>query len=489
MPAFERYLGWNLDIVTDQERSQQSWIGVTFALGALGGSVPSGMMADWIGRKWTLIGFSAIFTVGCVIQIATQNVAMLYAGRVIGGIGIGCMSCVTTMYNSEVSPKRVRGMIGTLFQLGITLGIVIAGLSNLGLKFWDHGWRLSYGGNCVFSIVLFIGMFFFPESPRYLVKKGKLEEARRAFTELRGDEREVEFEMWEVEQEVRQYPTEGTWCDTFSTKNGQLKRTFWGMVFFAFQQFSGINAIMFFAPVIIGDFFGDDAGLYGNIAIQTVNFLCTFIAVWAIDRYGRKILLLSGGIGQALSQLGVAILAAPYGTGRFKCHVFDNGEVKSGEIVSDKGLCLTSAPIEDVWAYQDSQGLGIAIILFCCIYVGFFSYSWGPLGWLICSEMQPMHCRAKAMTMSTLTHWGFSAIMAQVFPLMKERGALDLWGTFLLFACFCSCMTAWAQTLLPETFMVPLEELQEMWDDFKPGCNPDVYVPKAQRQEYSQASA
>eukprot|EP00923_Selenidium_pygospionis_P007081 GHVN01012195.1.p1 GENE.GHVN01012195.1~~GHVN01012195.1.p1 ORF type:complete len:536 (+),score=47.08 GHVN01012195.1:145-1752(+) len=454
MTYFTDHVGWTKSINSDGElewdnfvRKEMGWIGSFFPIGCLFGALCSGWTADMIGRWWVLMGANVFFILGAILQCITVNIDMLYAGRFISGFGIGILSCMTGVYVGETAPFQIRGLLVTMFQLFLTFGIVLAGLLNLALKYWEHGWRISYGGNILFSILMMIGMLFLPESPRYHAMKGRPEKCREVLTRYRVTETEVDWEMWSIKQELDEAGAgAGGWGEVFSSKNRQGYRTMLGMSIQFFQQWCGINAIMMFAPTIIETFWTSDAALYGNLTIQFVNFVATFIAVYLVDRVGRIPLMMTGGIGMSVSLLMVSLLSMPF---------------------SD---------------YTNNVGTGISIIMFITIFVLFFSYSWGPLGWVICSELHSNRVRGKAVSLSTATNWFCAAIVSKVTPLLIDPDVFDLWGTFLMFFCFACVMTAWVWFMLPETAGVKLEELDDLFNEFKIGqIKRTKWTPPSQR--------
>eukprot|EP00121_Abeoforma_whisleri_P005736 Awhi_evm1s5204 len=449
MDGFRAQFGWPMDGENPEWVSQQQgWISSLFSLGALCGALPSGTLADLIGRKKLLMLNCVIFTIGVSIQAASFNIEMLYAGRFIGGFAIGSLSMVVTMYQSEMAPERIRGILVTMQQLCITFGIVLAAAANVGLRHVEWGWRVSYGGNVVLSVAMFIMLIFLDESPRWLVQKGKHNEARKALLRIRQKE-EVEFELaaimktCEEENEIGSAIMKtceeeneigsGKWLDLFRKDNNMAYRTFLGCGSQFLQQICGINAIMFFAPDIISTFFGAEQAIYGNLGIQVANFLATFITIVLIERMGRVSLLQIGAVGMAVGTLLV---------------------------------CILSSPALD---YQNDQTTGVFIIVFCTIYVIFFAFSWGPVVWVLCSEIYPQNLRGKGMSLSTTTNWAFATVIGKITPIMYRPENLDLWGTFLFFSCWCVILFIFSSTMIPETAGVPLENMDNIFDSFKVG--------------------
>eukprot|EP00923_Selenidium_pygospionis_P028433 GHVN01051082.1.p1 GENE.GHVN01051082.1~~GHVN01051082.1.p1 ORF type:complete len:391 (-),score=19.37 GHVN01051082.1:210-1361(-) len=376
-----------------------------------------------------------------------MNVEMLYAGRLISGVGIGALTCLTGVYVGEVAPAQVRGLLMTLFQLNITFGILLAGAMNIGLTHWDEGWRISYGGNAFFSILMIIGLIFLPESPRYMYTKGKVEECEATLRKYRSTEEEVTYEMWTIkEQENNNGEGVATWCELFQSKNRQGYRTFLGMSLQFFQQWCGINAIMQFAPTMIQTFASDTAALYGNLSIQFVNFVATFIAVFFVEKVGRVPLFVTGGFGMAIALFTVSMLTAPFS------------------------------------AYETTTSIAVAVVFMMIVYVFFFSYSWGPLAWVVCSEIHGIRARGKGVSLSTATGNISAFIVGRVTPVLLRPNVLNLWGVYLLFCCFASMMSAWVWFMVPETANVKLEELDDLFLEFKIGSiKRTKWIPPSQR--------
>jgi len=254
MDGFRKQFGWPLNASGEADppfvADQQGWITGCFALGCVFGSLPSGFLVDRFGRARTLQGLTFIFTVGALVQLLSNGMAMLYAGRVISGVGCGGLSMAATLYQSEIAPNCIRGLIVSMQQLAVTFGIFLAGLFNIGLQHWDEGWRLSYGGKSFFSTILFIALFFMPESPRWLVAHGRTDEAKEALGKIRhADEVEPEFQaiVEAVEEERSERTEEQTvgWSSLFSSHELMSYRTLVGFMVQLFQQFTGINAVMY----------------------------------------------------------------------------------------------------------------------------------------------------------------------------------------------------------------------------------------------------
>ena len=293
------------------------------------------------GRKPTLTIGAIIFTIGAALQAGAVNMVMLYTTRLISGAGIGMLSMCSPVYIAELAPEHRRGQLATLWQLAIVTGIVLVSILNIWLAEWDEGWRISYGGNILFSVLLLCLLVIMPESPHYLVGKHRHDEAKAALLKVRFED-QIGWEMKQLEMEVTiaEERGEASWAEVFDNSNARMGyRVFIGCSLQSIQQLSGINAIMFYAPRILNNFYGATGSIYGALALNVVNFFSTFITIMTIERFGRVMILFSGAIVMFIGLLPNAILSG---------------------------------------IDSDSTGIGIGVIVFCALYVVGFAYSWGP---------------------------------------------------------------------------------------------------------------
>lgn len=432
MDGFREQMGWPAEGSTPAVVQQQSLITAMFSVGAICGSMPSGYLADRFGRRMALQLAALTFTIGALIQTVSFGMAQLLVGRFIGGIGVGLLSMMVCLYQAECAPAHLRGLLCTLQQLCITAGILLAALVNVPLALTTWGWRLSYGGNGIFSLIQLVSLFFLPESPRWLVKASRDADARAALARIRQPE-EIEAELEAVKHEVEAERAlgEGSWGDLFKEDFSMRFRTTVGLLIQFLQQFTGINVVMFFAPVIFNTFLTPTAALWSNVVVMAVNFFCTFIAVRLVDSAGRRKLLLLGGTLQAFACLAIAVMASP---------LFD---------------------------YTTNEALGFAIVAFIALYVLNFAYAWGPIPWVYCAEIFPLQLRGKAMSATTFCNWSCNFIIGLVSPYLMQPSALDIWGTFIFFGSCCVVMTAWVYLYLPETSQKSLEEMDDVFLQFK----------------------
>jgi len=410
----------------------QGWITSVFALGAVAGSIPSGYFTDKFGRRPTLMLYAMIFIVSAVIMGVSPNVACLDVGRFIGGIGVGGLSMATTMYQSEIAPERIRGMLVALQQLSITFGIFLAALFNVGLQHWSQGWRFSYMGNGFFAVALLVLIFFCPESPRWLHKVGRVDEAKATLHKvLNDDEVEHEYDMICQDERVALAAAKSKWSDLFRAHHHMSYRTFVGTMVLFLQQFTGINAIMYFAPVIFADFLSSNLALLANLLLQFLNFVSTFITIACVDKFGRRTLLIYGSFMMAVFSYVVAILSS---------HSFN---------------------------YNESNVLAALIVVFCALYVISFAYSWGPVGWIVPAEIFPMHLRGKGMSITTTGNWLANFAIGRLTPELLRKEVFDLYGTFVFFGSCCVGMGFFTLLFVPETRSVALEQMTEVVGKFR----------------------
>lgn len=452
MPAFREVMGWGPLPTSGGEDPRVSYeqglITALFSVGALCGALPSGFLADKLGRRRGLITSSFVFTVGTILMASAQSTTQLCSGRYIAGFAVGNMSMMVGLYQSELAPEHIRGTLVTLLQLSITFGIFLASIINVPIMDTEWGWRLSYGGNGIISLIMFFAMFFMPESPRWLMQTKQEEEAKRVMPLIR-EVSEGERELLEIKQELEISEAEGVaaWKDLVGSNLNMGYRLFCGMMIMLFQQLTGINAIMYFAPSILSSFLGSHAAMWANVALMGVNFFATFICIGLIDRAGRRAILLTGGAFLTLFTACVSLMSSPL--------------------------------------FVETEALGYIIVTLCACYVACFAYSWGPVPWIACAEIFPNKYRGKAMSISTFTNWSTNLVIAQVSPILYNPAVLNLYGTFAIFSCCCAIMFAWVYFCLPEANGKTLEEMDSVFEDFRASSK----VPFVHREKGEKISA
>ncbi|KAJ8509643.1 hypothetical protein OPV22_000077 [Ensete ventricosum] len=429
-----------------------------------------------LGRKWSMFAGGITFLLGSAINGAAMNILMLILGRVLLGIGIGfanqakpsiylfiyffdllqqnhpcpsvrpsrdanrCSSlcsprlyaCVQAVpvYLSEMAPAFLRGTLNIGFQLMITVGILAANLINYGTASikGGWGWRVSLGLAAVPALIITIGSLVLPDTPNSLIERGHDEEAKAMLSKIRGTEdiRAEYDDLVAASDEAKS--VHHPWSNILQRKyRPQLTMA---ILIPCFQQLTGINVIMFYAPVLFKTIgFGSEASLASAVITGTVIVLGTFVSIATVDKLGRRALFLQGGTQMLISQLVVGTLIA----------------LKFG----------ISGAATDV-----SKNYASIIVLFICFFVAAFAWSWGPLGWLVPSEIFPLEIRSAGQSINVSVNMFFTFFIAQVF--LTALCHLKF-GLFYVFAGWVAIMTAFIAFFLPETKSVPIEEMVLVW--------------------------
>ncbi|XP_042520887.1 sugar carrier protein C-like [Macadamia integrifolia] len=399
-------------------------------LAALVASVCASTVTRKFGRKISMLFGGVVFFAGAGINAGAKDVAMLIIGRILLGIGIGFANQSVPLYLSEMAPYKFRGALNIGFQLMITLGILFANLINYFTAKIEGGWgwRVSLGGAAVPAAIITIGSIFLPDTPNSLIERSSREVAKEKLQKIRGTpDVDDEFEDLVAASEASK-KVEHPWRNILEPKY-RPHLTMAIMIPF-FQQLTGINVIMFYAPVLFKTIgFGDNASLMSAVITGMVNVLATFVSIMLADNWGRRKLFMEGGIQMFICQIAVAILIGmKFGTSGQADHL--------------------------------SKGYAIIVVLFICIYVSGFAWSWGPLGWLVPSEIFPLEIRSAAQSINVATNMIFTFIIAQVFLTMLCHLKF---GLFFFFAGWVFVMTIFIYFLLPETKGVPIEEMSRVW--------------------------
>ncbi|KAK1926871.1 putative galactose transporter [Papiliotrema laurentii] len=426
-------------------------------LGAFVGSLMAGPLADMLSRKYSISLWCVIFMLGTSVQTgANSNVGCIYAGRFIGGLGIGALSMLVPMYNAELAPPGIRGSLVALQQLAITFGILISywiayGTNYIGGTTYpgqsDAAWRVPLGIQLVPALVLCIGVYWLPFSPRWLMLRGREEECLETLAYLRSHRAEdpsvqYEFRALQAERLVeREAAKERYGMDevTFRVSLLEYKRLFTtkpllhrlmlGAAAQGLQQWTGINAIIYYAPRIF-----EQIGLTGSTIpilatgiVGVVNFVFTIPAVLFVDNFGRKPMLALGEANMAVSHATIAAILAVYGNS------FDT---------------------------HKSAGNGAVFMVYW--YIAWFAVTWGPLAWVVSAEVFPLDMRAKGMSISSAVNWIMNFTVAEVTPIMITNIG---YKTYIVFMCFCIVGFIYAVFILPELKGLSLEEVDAIFND------------------------
>ncbi|KAA8910373.1 hypothetical protein TRICI_004171 [Trichomonascus ciferrii] len=464
------------------DSNYKGWFVSTFLLCAWLGSLINSPIADKIGRKHSIIVACIIFCIGCVFQTVAINDPMIFAGRGVSGVAVGMLTMVVPMYISETAPPQIRGALVVMQQLSITFGILISYWIDYGCNYIggtrcapdipysggaadkpefdpynDVGpdgctgqstasWRIPTALQMAFALVLLVGMFFLPYSPRWLLSKDRDADALNTLAKLRRlpiDDPVLQDELAMIKAEVlferSNVPEHLKGCSAVElffrhywyilTTWPHFKRVFIGSAVMFFQQFLGCNAIIYYAPTIFGQLGmdGNTTSLLATGIYGVVNFVSTFIPIFLIDRVGRRILLMAGSVGVVCSLVVMAAVVGRYGD--------ELGQHKSA---------------------------GYAGMVFVYIYCVNFAYSYAPIGWVLPSEIFSLSIRSKAISVTTSATWMCNFIIGLVSPMMLEK---ITWGTYVFFAAFGVIAFFFTYFFIPETKGRSLEEMDKVFGD------------------------
>ncbi len=381
------------------------------ATAALGG----GRLSDRLGRRATLMLTSVIFIIGALICAFAGSFQILLAGRTIVGLGIGLASTTVPVYISEVSPPQARGWQVSLFQLAITLGILVAYLVDYAFA-GSGGWRWMLGLAAVPGLLLGLGMLYLPESPRWLAKHGQTEKALKILSRIRGTSN-VAAEFQEIQSTLSQGGEQGKWSDLLSPAVRPALVVGIGLA--VLQQITGINTVIYYAPTILqsAGISSASGAILATAGIGIVNVVMTLVSMWLIDRMGRRPLLLIGtaGIVITLGILGFAFL-------------------------------------------RPGGGLARVAVVTLMAYVASFAISLGPIFWLLISEIYPLKIRGLAEGTAAASNWAANLLVSLTFLSLVQ--ALGPSRTFWLYALFGVAAWIFAYHLVPETKGRTLEQIE-----------------------------
>lgn len=395
----------------------QEWIVSSMMVGAALGALGSGWMAKAIGRKYSLMIGAALFACASGVCAFAWSPAMLITGRVFLGIAVGIASFTAPLYLSEIAPRTMRGAMISLHQLMVTVGILAAFLSNTAFS-GAGDWRWMLGVIAFPALALLFGLLFLPRSPRWLMSRGRNEEAEHVLEKLRSDRQSIETEMREIADQLK---VEFQGWGLFRS-NPNFRRTVGlGIMLQVMQQLTGINVVMYYAPRIFGlaGYGTSHDQLWGTVIVGAVNVAATFIAIGLVDRWGRKPILYTGF---AVMALALATLGALLHAG-----------VTGGA----------------------SQIAAVAMLL---VFIAGFAMSAGPMIWILCAEIQPMKGRDFGIAASTFVNWVANTIAGATFlTLLNTLGHAQ---TFWLYAVMNAAFIFLTLWLVPETKGVSLEQIE-----------------------------
>lgn len=382
------------------------------SIGAIIGALLNGVLVDKLGRKKILLLSALIFILGSLFSSISQNIFQLILSRAFLGCAVGIVSFAGPLYLSEISSKEKRGANVSFYQIALTFGILFSYLVNYFCSNLNNSWRIMFLVGVIPAVVLFLGMFFQKDTPRWYVLNGQINKAKKVLNDLDFD---VDFELKEIQKTLD--------LDTKIKLNKKIFMPFLIGIGIMFVQIAtGINAIIYYAPTIFKTlgFSQNQDVLFFTVFIGLINFLMTFVAFVFVDKLGRKPLLYIGLSGMLLS-LSVMVLV----------FILDFSFIK------------------------------YLAVIFCAIYIVCFSMSLGPIALLIISEIFPLKYRGSAMSVSIIANFVFNFIVTSIFPvlLLKLGGFI----TFIIFAFICVISLLFVYFIVPETKGLSLEKIEENW--------------------------
>ncbi|ORY23919.1 putative glucose transporter [Naematelia encephala] len=451
---------------------EQSLMTSILSAGTFFGALMAGDIADFFGRRITIITGSAVFTVGCILQTAsTTGLGLFIAGRLIAGFGVGFISAIIILYLSEIAPRKVRGAIVSGYQFCITIGILLANCVVYASKNRNDtgSYRIPIAVQFLWAIILATGLFLLPESPRWYVKRGKVEQAARSLSIVRGQPVDSDYVQQELAEIVanHEYETElipqsnyfDSWaaCFTGGLRNpaSNLRRTILGTSMQMMQQWTGINFIFYFGTVFFQSLGTIHNPFLISLITTLVNVCSTPISFYTIERFGRRNLLIYGAVGMVVCEF----------------------------------ICAIAGTISSTPSVVRAQ------IAFICIYISFFASTWGPAAWVVVGEIFPIPIRSRGVALSTASNWLWNCIITVITPYMvnPDKGNLQS-KVFFIWGSTCILCIIYAYFMVWETKGLTLEQVDRMMEEvgsprrsagWKPhgtyaaemGLNPDGTLP------------
>ncbi|CAG8364174.1 unnamed protein product [Penicillium salamii] len=418
------------DGMKDVTSSQSSMIVSLLSAGTFFGALFAAPIADKFGRRLGMIMESGVFVFGVILQTIATSIPLFVAGRFFAGLGVGLLSATIPLYQSETSPKWIRGTIVGAYQLAITFGLLLAAIVNNATKDRNDtgSYRIPVAIQFAWAIILVVGMIVLPETPRFLIKQDRYEEATKALARLRRmdvNDPAVVGELAEIQanHEFEMRLGAATYLEIFRGTLG--KRLATGCAVQGLQQLAGVNFIFYY-----GTTFFQNSGIQNSFVItlitNIINVVSTFPGLYMVEKWGRRPLLLFGAIGMCVSQLIVAIV----------------------------GTAI------------DSDVSNKVLIAFVCIYIFFFACSWGPVAWVVTGELFPLKARAKCLSITTATNWLLNWAIAYATPYMVNSGPGNAnlkSKVFFIWGGFCMICAVFVYTCIYETKGLSLEQVDELY--------------------------
>jgi len=394
-------------------------ITASLSVGAIFGALTSSRTNEAFGRRRTIMTAAVIVIIGTIAACYSPTFTLLVISRLVIGLGIGLSSSTVPTYLSELAPAKLRGAMGSLNQIFIVSGILIAFL----VSYWlgpISAWRWMFAGAILPATVLFIGLYFLPESPRWLVKAGREDEARQVLISAHGGMTDIDEEMATIREVVATDTAKPRFRDLFA---GWVRPMLFVALLLAMgQQFSGVNAInAYFPTMLIGLGFATQAALLSGVLLGATKFLFTAWVVFVVDRWGRKPLLLIGNVIMVIT-------------------------------LSAAGLIVLNV--------HDTGTRGILMLVMMVLYLVGYELGWGAVVWVMMSEVFPLKVRATGMSISSVVLWASTGIVSATFPLISDPKSLGIGNSMFVFAGINVVLFFLTKWLVPETKGRTLEQIE-----------------------------
>ncbi|ODV76449.1 sugar porter family MFS transporter [Cyberlindnera jadinii NRRL Y-1542] len=407
-----------------------------FNIGCAFGSVFLSKAADMYGRRIGLMIMMVIYIVGILIQItAVSKWYQYFIGRIISGLAVGGIGVISPLFISESAPKHIRPALVSSYQLMITFGIFLGYCTNYGTKTYDNTaqWRIALGLCFFWALLMITGMVFMPESPRYLIKKGRLDDARKSLAysnRVPADDPAIFAEVEEINAALLKEDAAGkaSWMELIKGKPKIGYRVLCGILLMSLQQLTGNNYFFYYGTTIF-QAVGLNDSFQTSIVLGIVNFASTIIAIYSVNKLGGRKSLLIGCVGMIVC----FVIFASLGVTKLYPHGRDEA--------SDKGT-------------------GNAMIFFACIYIFFFATTWGPCCFVVVSEIYPIRIKSKAMGIATASNWLWGFLIAFFTPFITS--AINFYYGYVFLGCLVFAFF-FVYFTIPTTTGLTLEEVDEMY--------------------------
>ncbi len=432
-----------------------------FNVGCAFGSIFLGKLGDMMGRRKAIMSVTIIYMVGILIQITSNDKWYQYfIGRIISGVAVGAISVLCPMMIGETAPRNIRGTLVSIYQLMITLGIFLGYCTTYGTKSYSNSapWRIPLGLCFAFAILLFLGMIIMPESPRYLVQVGKMDEARKSLarsSNTTADDPAIFKEITDIDNAIQYEKSQGnaSWGELISGKPHIFRRVFTGVMLQGLQQLTGNNYFFYYGTTIF-EAVGLEDSFETSIILGVVNFGSTFFGIYIADKIGRRKILLYG----AVSMFVCFVIFASIGTKSLYPHGRNHPD-------------------------DTSKSVGNGMIFLACLFIFCFASTWAPVCFVVISEIYPIRIKSKAMALAMASNWMWGFLISFFTPFITSAIGFAYGYVFtgcLVFAAF------FCYFIVPETRGLSLEQVDDLYAaDVKPWKS-EGWVPPVRKNNFDE---